>query len=179
MARFENMTNSIGTLLAVVISFSALVHTIWSDRQLRECDFLYSQNERLVELKKKINQAGNKLMKLRTEAEIVAKENDDDRKSEMVGRYIAQLLYSAHDIHEIFDLYQYAFPKENLEKIRMNIEEIKIVHDQYEAGTSDSSPDQFFSIILDKATDLYDYMKKVSDSEFSAGSDRLRRVCRN
>lgn len=84
MERFENKTNTIGALLAVIISFVALGHTVWSDRQLRECDFLYNKNERLIELKEKVTQVNNALTNLRLKGRGLIEDPDAEHIREML-----------------------------------------------------------------------------------------------
>ena len=176
MSRFENKMNSIGALLAVLISLVALAHTIWSKQQLRECDFLYSQSGRLIEVIQTINQADTNLMSIRTEAKSVVQENDDDRKRVVVTAYIAQLLNSSQEIYNLLNLYQYAFSDEDVDKIRTMIKEIENVQNQHQSNAI--STDQFFSMTLEKGMGLFDLMKNVSDSELSEVSGRLRDTCK-
>ena len=165
--------NAIGTLLAVIISFAALGHTIWSDRQLRECDFLYNKNDRLIELKKKVTQVKKILETLRAEGRDLIQDADDDRMQAMIVEFITRQLNTTQEIYELFDLYQYAFSEEDLEKIEMLIQEIKDV-DQ-----SSGTPDQFLSTVLDQSTVVLDSMTEVSDRELKEVADRLRGGCSN
>ena len=178
MPRFESMLNSIGTLLAVIVSLGALSHTIRSNQQLRSCEFLYSQSERLIELKKAINRDNTVLERMETDVESVIEENDDnDSQIEAaLDRYLARLLTSSREIHLTFELYQYVFLEKDLETIGTKISEIEDIQRQFKSSTI-SQVDYFVGILL-KGKDLFDLLTCVSDRELREVSRKLRKTCK-
>ena len=176
-SRPNEKLNTVGVLLAVVVSFIALLHTIDSDRKLRECEFLYSKNERLFELKIKINEINDSLSILREQGRDLIGGGDEDAMRDMIGEFISTQIVNAQDLYRLFDINKYAFSHDDVERIQGLFRNLERISEDHMSLEEDIQPEKFLYDVFDQSSNLVGDVKSVSDRELTIVADRLRDAC--
>ena len=86
-----------GTIFAILVSFLALGHSVWSDRQSRYCDYLYSQHSRLILLADQIRRISSPYNEMFAQTMVQFERGEltsyeqDERATQMISERISSI----------------------------------------------------------------------------------------
>lgn len=92
-----------GTIAALVLSASALSHSLWEGQQSRSCDYLYSKHDRLGTVVKELEVLSAPLDEIIAEARALYSDLTEAEMQQFVGRIIAGLLSLVESYEREFD----------------------------------------------------------------------------